>query len=277
MYLGKLKAIVKHISSSGPEKDVPWRWLFRTGSRMDRRFAQSAKYTLDIYGKYWQLEYENELFLWPRSASIATLLMIISELMTSNHPHQYLCGPTQLSPEDVVLDIGACEGAFAAYATTQCKRVIAVEPSRSMCALMKDLFDLRGEPLPLILNCLLGDKNSSAYFLETERNPAANAIINDSVPGSYEIPVLTLDHVFESLQEKPTFIKCDAEGAEVDIFSSGRNVLRRYRPKLAITTYHKPSDYRELYNLLTSLGYNVRGKGFLFAHDRLLVQMIHAW
>jgi hypothetical protein len=95
--------------------------------------------------------------------------------------------------------------------------------------------------------------------------------------GSYEIPVRTMDELVDSLELKPTFIKCDAEGAEFAIFSNAANFLRNYRPRLAITTYHTPTDYRNLHMLLTDFGYNVMGKGLLFAHDRLLVQMIHAW
>lgn len=275
--MGKIEAIVKQMRCKGPEKEVPLHWMFRTGSRLDRRFAKDAQYRLDTYGDYLRINYKDQVFLWPRSSQKATLLMMVSELMTPNHPHQYLYGSTQLNADDVVLDIGACEGAFAAYVTSRCKRVIAVEPSRSMCALMKVLFDLRREPMPLFVNCLLGSESRTAYFLETMHNPAGDSVLDAPAPGAYEIPVRTLSDVFNSLDEKPTFIKCDAEGAEVGIFSSGADVLRQYRPKLAITTYHKPSDYRELYELLTGLGYQVRGKGFLFAHDTLLVQMIHAW
>ncbi len=79
------------------------------------------------------------------------------------------------------------------------------------------------------------------------------------------------------MEQKPTFIKCDAEGAEPAIFSGGKNFLRRSRPRLAITTYHNDSDYAALHDLLTSVGYNVMGKGFLLSGRVLRVQMIHAW
>lgn len=275
--MGKIAALVKHIRCRGPESAVPLHWVFRTGSRLDRRFAKSAKYDLHTCGEYTRIDYRGQTFLWPRKSKTDTLLMLTSELMTPNHPHQYLYGPTQLCPDDVVLDIGACEGAFSAYVTSKVKRVIAIEPSRSMCSTIKALFELRKEPAPVILNCLVGSENGNAHFLEPADNPAGGGIRETPCPGSYEVPVRTLDELVESLESKPTFIKCDAEGAEPAIFSNGATVLQKYRPRLAITTYHSPTDYRDLHKLLTGLGYNVMGKGFLFAHDRLLIQMIHAW
>lgn len=275
--MGKVAALIKQIVSTGPESAVPLGWIFRTGSRLDRRFARSAQYELDLYGEYTRIQFRGQTFLWPRESNTDTLLRLTSELMTAHHPHQYLYGPTKLRSDDVVLDIGACEGGFSAYATSKVSRVIAIEPSRTMCATIKALFELRRETPPIILNCLVGGKSGRAYFMERLDNPAGGTILDTPCSGSYEIPVRTLDDIVESLQVKPTFIKCDAEGAEPAIFSHATNVFRNHRPRLAITTYHSPSDYGYLYELLTGFGYQVKGKGFLYAHNKLLVQMIHAW
>lgn len=104
-------------------------------------------------------------------------------------------------------------------------------------------------------------------------------MVSAGLAGAYKIPVMTLDQIAENLERKPTFIKCDAEGAELEIFSGGRHFLGEYRPKLAITTYHNDGDYAAMHSLLTSIGYRVEGKGFLFspANGKLRVQMIHAW
>ncbi len=75
-------------------------------------------------------------------------------------------------------------------------------------------------------------------------------------------------------------IKCDTKGAEHSIFSGGQKFLRKFRPKLAVTTYHNDWHYRDMYDLLKSVGYKVQGNGLLFSPgDRgaLRVMMIHAW
>ncbi len=275
--MSKVTALTNLLTSRGPEREVPLRWLLRTGSRLDKRFAENATCKLTPRGEYSRVEIEGQTFLWPRNAPRSALLQILSELLTQDHPHQYRYGPTQVQPDDIVLDIGASEGSFSALVTPLCKRVIAVEPSRSMSALIAELFEIRGQTPPLLLNCLLGAQAGTAWFLETPDNPGAAHISDASSDGAYQVPVRTLDEVTSSMQEKPTFIKCDAEGAERSILTGGREFLTSHRPKLAIATYHSDDDYPELYRMLKTLGYNVMGKGFLFAHNALRVQMLHAW
>ena len=254
-------------------------WLFRTAGPLDRKFKRSAAIRYGDYGGYLQIEVKGETFLWPKGSPRDGVLRILSEIMTPAHPHRYIYGHTKINRNDIVLDIGACEGAFSAVVTSHCRRVIAIEPSRTMCALIPALFQVRREPCPAILNCLLGSESGRAYFLENVTNPGESRIVREAAPGAYGLPVRTLDEVAESLEQKPTFIKCDAEGAEPAIFSGGKEFLRKFRPKLAITTYHNDGDYAAMHRLLTLLGYNVAGKGFLFspAQGTLRVQMIHAW
>ena len=90
--------------------------------------------------------------------------------------------------------------------------------------------------------------------------------------------VKTLDDlVVEMGLDRCDFIKCDAEGADVDIVMGGERTIRKFHPKLAICTYHADDHYRRLRGYLLRLGYQVRGKGFLNACGRLRVVMLHAW
>lgn len=275
----KVASVIKLHRSPGPERDIPKFWLTRTAGVMDRKFADSGACSFTENGEYLQINVKDQIFLWPLAAPRHRIVQILSEIFQPDHPHQYLYGHTQVNSEDVVLDIGACEGAFSAFVTPRCKHVIAVEPSRSMCALIPALFALRNEPCPVVLNCLLGSESSTAYFLENESNPGASCITSGPEPGAYQVPVKTIDEIVETLEHKPTFIKCDAEGAEPSIFAGGKSFLKQYRPKLAITTYHNDGDYAAMRSLLTELNYNVEGKGLLYSPGQgtLRVQMIHAW
>jgi len=275
--MGKIRALAEFLTRRGPDREVPKRWLLQTSSKFDHSFVQSAKYSVAQLDDYVEVTTGGQRFLWPRSARFPMILQVMSELLTPNHPHQYLYGPTQVSAEDVVMDIGSCEGSFSALMTSRCRRVIAVEPSRDMCALIAKLFDIRQEQPPILLNCLLGDASSTAYFLEDPSNPGGSRITPELVAGAYPVSVRTLDEVVETLELKPTFIKCDAEGFEPRIFAGGRKFLTAHRPKLAITTYHNVGDYSVMYALLKSMGYNVMGKGLFYTAGTLRVQMIHAW
>jgi FkbM family methyltransferase len=273
----ELMAVLRLLRSRGPESNISKRWLFQNSSRLDRKFRNSGAYTFGDRGEFAQVTIDNQVYLWPRSASRDMILQILSELLTPTHPHQYQYGPTIIRPDDIVLDIGACEDSFSALVTSRCKRVVAIEPSVSMCRLIEELFQLRNEPCPQILPCLLGSQSGKAYFLDNVRNPGASKVTSESVPGAYEVPVRTIDEVIEMLPERPTYLKCDAEGEELKIFAGGKSFLRKFHPRLAITTYHNVGDYADMHNLLKSLGYRVTGKGFLFSEGTLRPIMIHAW
>ena len=273
----KVLATLRILRSHGPEREVSLHWLLRNSGRLDRKFGSSAQCSFSDRGEFLQIAVRDQVFLWPRSASREMILQILSELLSASHPHQYQYGPTTIGKDDVVLDIGACEGSFSALVTSRCKRVVAVEPSISMCRLIEELFKLRNEPCPRILNCLLGSQPGKAHFVEDAENPGASRITSQPAPHTVELPVRTMDQIVETMEEKPTFIKCDAEGAEMEIFSGGKNFLQQSHPKLAITTYHNVGDYAEMHGLLKSLGYRVMGKGFLYSQGSLRVMMIHAW
>lgn len=275
--IARLRAVWNLALASGPESEVSKTWLLRNPGKLERKFAAAHGYAVSRFGEYLRFEAGNEVFLWPANASESMMVKLLAELLTPFHPHQYRWGPTQVGADDIVLDIGACEGIFAAIVTGRCKGVVAVEPSRSMCKLMREMFRVRRQACPLIKQCLLGTGRSTAYFIEDVLNPGASRITLEPTAGAYEVPVLTLDQLVEEIGIKPTYIKCDAEGAAPMIIAGGRRFLEQNRPKLAIASYHTDGEYVELHNLLKPMGYRIKGKGFIFTGSKLRINMLHAW
>ena len=62
--------------------------------------------------------------------------------------------------------------------------------------------------------------------------------------GTEVVTVDTIDHVCAA--DKVTFIKMDIEGSELEALRGAADVIRRDKPKLAISIYHKPKDYFEI-------------------------------
>ena len=54
------------------------------------------------------------------------------------------------------------------------------------------------------------------------------------------------------------FIKMDVEGAELMALRGGEAALRRHRPRLAISRYHRPEDFFSIPIWLDSLGLGYR-------------------
>lgn len=66
-----------------------------------------------------------------------------------------------------------------------------------------------------------------------------------------EVPVDSLDHLLGD--ERVTYIKMDIEGAELNALKGGANIIEKYKPKLAISLYHKAEDIYEIPLYLKSL------------------------
>lgn len=76
----------------------------------------------------------------------------------------------------------------------------------------------------------------------------ANSRIDEE--SSNVIKCVTLDSV---VKERVTFIKMDIEGAELEALKGCKNIINQYRPKLAISVYHKPEDIIEIPKFIKQL------------------------
>ncbi len=97
-----------------------------------------------------------------------------------------------------------------------------------------------------LYNAGLWSKDTTLYFAETGN--AASQISTEQTGTS--IKAVALDNCISDLV---TFIKMDIEGAELEALKGSREILKRYRPKLAISLYHKKEDLVELPSYIKEL------------------------
>jgi FkbM family methyltransferase len=96
-----------------------------------------------------------------------------------------------------------------------------------------------------IINAGLSDQNSNAFFGTTSTKLAATAIDHNAKLNPNDrscIPLWSLDSYLEQYPSPVTFIKADVEGMEMSMLKGAANTIRRYKPKLALSVYHKPGD-----------------------------------
>ena len=228
-------------------------------------------------GEFQYVTIYGETFVWPKSSPIEPLKQILSEVIQEDHPHHYDVRPTKITANDIVLDIGAAEGAFAAAAISKGAEVILVEPSRTMQGVIRQLFRLRKLGEPSLFEYLLGDVFTQTQFFEDKGNPGASRSVHGQPAGTYPVETLTLDEfASRHLRKGVNYIKCDAEGWDYKILKSGRALLEKYRPKISVTTYHNQADYREISEFLCELNYRCSGKGLLYSGGALRTLMLHA-
>ena len=81
---------------------------------------------------------------------------------------------------------------------------------------------------------------------------SANGTSKVSDQGEWKIEVDRLDNMI-SIDEPITFIKMDLEGSEYEALLGARNIIEKWKPKLAISLYHKPEDVWELPSLILEM------------------------
>jgi hypothetical protein len=88
-----------------------------------------------------------------------------------------------------------------------------------------------------------------------------------------DIDVCRLDTLFA--EETVNFIKADIEGLEMDMLHGAMKIIRRDRPRIAITVYHEQNDWREVKNFILSLvpDYRWQLKGMMSWGKPLMLHM----
>ncbi len=185
-------------------------------------------------------------------------------------PHFYTTSPIQMTPQSVVLDVGACEGLFACRILRQglAAKVICFEPSARTAGFLKRGAESNGVSAGIITEIMAVSRHSGTVFFEEGDCPEANRIVaNGGGPGANRIPAIALDDYCSQRQLQLTprdLIKIDAEGADLDVLQGAEKLIRSVAPQIAVTTYHKEEHAREILAYLKSIqpAYRFRVKGF---------------
>jgi len=142
-------------------------------------------------------------------------------------------------PDEVFVDGGGFDGdtvkKYIHASKNIFKEIHCFEPDKhsqsKIKAYLKELKDERVTLHPMGLN----DKNQTAYFTNT--GTAGSKVTKER---KNEVKLISLDTYL--YKNKPTLIKFDIEGAETKAIMGMKKILKKFKPKLAICTYHKPSD-----------------------------------
>ena len=92
-----------------------------------------------------------------------------------------------------------------------------------------------------------GVARTSSVMRFSSGNGGGSHIAED---GDLTINTLSLD---DTIDELVTLIKMDVEGSEYDALKGATFLIGKYKPKLAISIYHKVGDYRKIPLLIKKL------------------------
>lgn len=179
------------------------------------------------------------------------------------------------------IDIGANKGVYTYWmskAVGKQGKVISFEPQPELGVLLNNIkksFNLKNIT---VVNKGLSSRASQmnlyrrkvgdgSAMIESENNKLFDPTDKEKVA----VDVTTLDSFFKDRNiSRLSFIKCDVEGHELEVFKGGTETLKKHKPTLLFECHHEEVLQGDVFRFLESLGY----KGFFFngeqrvdAHD----------
>ncbi len=166
-------------------------------------------------------------------------------------------GPQAIRAGDVVLDCGASIGDFTRAALAKGARlVVAVEPAPEHIECLRRNLKAEIEAGRVIIYPKgVWDKDDVLEFNVDPKNTAANSFVIQR-DGSHKVrlPLTTIDKLAAELKlDRIDFIKMDIEGAEPNAVRGAAESIRKWKPRLALSTYHAPDHPRLIPSLVRTL------------------------
>ena len=224
---------------------------------------------------------------WHKGVPIGDLARAMIELTAVGNAHYYFEPTTAVSRGDHVVDAGACEGAFGLECIHRygAERVYNFEPDSRMAralALTAERNGLRNRYQ--VRQAAVGAESGILPFMEPGTDVLLAHIVTDANPAAQsgrltEVEQLSLDDWAERVKiEKVSYLKIDVEGFDLDTLVGAKELIKRWRPKIAVTTYHDPQHADQIHDFLASLdlGYRTRVKRVVCFNGVSRPVMLHA-
>jgi len=206
----------------------------------------------------------------PKIMTADTLRQVIVESMYPDNWHYYEIPQTAVTKDDVVADCGAAEGLFSLLIAHRCRKLFLIEPLPDFVNCLEKTF--ASFENTEILACAISDAETTATL---SPNGISSSLHRDD--HGINVTVRTLDQLFFEKGIPVSYIKMDLEGYDFLALKGAEKLIRRNKPKIAVTTYHHADHYSQISSLLKSLvpEYNILSKG-IFQETGNPV-MLHAW
>jgi FkbM family methyltransferase len=184
------------------------------------------------------------------------------EIVEKNQYHAEL-----IKSGDIVVDAGANLGIFSVYVASKHPdaTIYAFEPTPTTFSALK--YNTKSFLNVHVFNFALGDREGIVPLVETPVWSGGNFLVgsnpvpekNDIIRKIYRkiknkiysvsVKVKTLDNFCFACN----FLKIDTEGYEANILKGASETIKKYKPIIAMSAYHKPEDRTELPRILNSI------------------------
>jgi FkbM family methyltransferase len=163
----------------------------------------------------------------------------------------YLKGKCEISEGDYIIDGGAFKGETSfRFLSEGARKVYAFEPDPNSFSILvenikRNKVSDKIIPVQKVLSNRIG---SFSFYTTCSGGSATHEGGNETAEG------ITLDSFVEKEGlDRFDFIKLDVEGAELEVLEGAVETIKRFKPKMAISVYHKPDDIITIPKLISEI------------------------
>lgn len=190
---------------------------------------------------------------YPEEMPIVSLLQTADECFNAKNWHHYFIPEMQINNRDTILDCGSAEGLFTLVASDRAKHIYAIEPIPMWQTVLLKTF--KDQHNVSVERYGLGHKNQN---IRMDSSGVASKISN---VGEELVDIRTIDSLF---YDTPiSYLKADIEGFEFPMLLGAEDTIRKFKPRIACTTYHVGNDFVEIAEFLKYANpqYNIKIRG----------------
>jgi FkbM family methyltransferase len=158
------------------------------------------------------------------------------------------------SKKDIIVDVGAQYGDYAILCSKYYHaKTYTFEPLPDNFKVIKQnakMNDIKDNSLKMY-NVALSNKNYEGYIYYS------GDMANKELGGK---KIKTKFRTLDSFKLKPTILKIDVEGFELDVIEGAINTIKKYKPKIIIETHSRELE-RQTKEKLNTLGYGLKHTG----------------
>ncbi len=177
---------------------------------------------------------------------------------------------------DVVLDCGAHIGTYVKTALDAgASKIIAIEPSpEALVCLRRNFGNYETSGKLVIYPKGVWDEEKRLVFFANGNGAAGDSFVTqgENAKPIADIPVTTIDRIVAELRlARVDIIKADIKGAGTRMVKGAVDTIRRYHPRIVISTEEAPEDPQSIYSAVMSVapGYRFRPGPCLFTGDEI--------
>jgi FkbM family methyltransferase len=198
-----------------------------------------------------------------------------------------------VKPGMEIVDIGAHIGLFSVYTsqlTGSNGRVICFEPTPGTFSILKRTLALNHCKNVTAVQAAVSSQDGDATFYVSDMAGCnSNSLVKNKPEkeiSGYAVKLVTIDTIVSTYSLKPSLVKIDAEGAELDVLKGGRQTFSSLKPVIILGLHpafikQKGDSLEEIWNLLQDLQYSLKMDGKKMSKedfcDRQLLFDVHCF